>query len=140
MNRVEYWYGRMSPCAVCPTGTQGCGATTASIGIASPSGTYQSVSLTQPDPTVSLTGSNNAINVNATPITLGRTLTYSPPTALCREQPFKLTVAASGNGLTYQWRKDGIPMDGETATTLTRFVQPYSSGVYDVVVTGACKP
>jgi len=48
-----------------------------------------------------------------------------------------LSVLAGGSALTttYQWRKDGAPIDGATSATLTLpSTQPGSAGNYDVVV------
>jgi len=50
-----------------------------------------------------------------------------------------LTVTASGTPpLSYQWRKEGINLGGETATTLAlNNIQPSQAGNYDVVVSNA---
>ena len=46
------------------------------------------------------------------------------------------TVAATGSGLTYQWRKGGVDLGGATSDTLTlNSVTRAASGVYSVVVT-----
>jgi len=46
------------------------------------------------------------------------------------------TVAATGSGLTYQWRKDGVAIGNATSATLTlNSVTRAASGVYSVVVT-----
>ncbi|SDZ35445.1 hypothetical protein SAMN05444397_105343 [Flavobacterium aquidurense] len=58
-----------------------------------------------------------------------------------------MTVAASGTGLTYQWRKGGINLSngtvigGATSATLT-LTNPTTSdaGSYDIVITGTCSP
>ncbi len=50
------------------------------------------------------------------------------------------TVAATGTGLTYQWRKDGAPLAGATSATLTvANIQPQNAGVYTAVVTSGAK-
>ena len=58
-----------------------------------------------------------------------------------------LTVVATGNNLTYQWRKSGVNISnntiysGVTSNTLT-LTNPTTNeaGSYDVVVSGACSP
>jgi hypothetical protein len=46
------------------------------------------------------------------------------------------SVTATGSGLTYQWRKNGTPILGETAASLTlNNVTRAASGTYSVVVT-----
>lgn len=46
--------------------------------------------------------------------------------------------AAGSPPLSYQWRKEGIPLDGQTRNALTiREVEPADLGAYDVVVTSS---
>ena len=54
-------------------------------------------------------------------------------------QDVSLTVAVTGSApLTYQWRKDGVPISGATASTLTlTAIQVTAVGQYDVVITNA---
>jgi hypothetical protein len=61
-------------------------------------------------------------------------------TAVCREQQFTLSVAATGTGIQFQWRHNGKEIPGATGPTYTRVAQPYDSGSYDVVVSGTCDP
>jgi hypothetical protein len=85
-----------------------------------------------------------------TPVTsLPATVTVNVPpalvdqpqdTAVCREQPFTLSVAATGTGIKFQWRHNGKEIPGATGSTYTRVAQPYDSGSYDVVVSGTCDP
>lgn len=52
-----------------------------------------------------------------------------------------LSVTALGSALTYQWRKDGTPLAGATAATLTLSGLTLSdAGSYDVIVSGTCAP
>jgi hypothetical protein len=45
------------------------------------------------------------------------------------------TITASGYPLNYQWRKNGVNIDGETSSSFTiTFVDDDDEGVYDVVV------
>ncbi len=59
---------------------------------------------------------------------------------LCEGQSFEVSVAASGaTEVTYQWRKDGEPIEGATsATFLIAAVATTDAGVYDAVVTNSC--
>jgi hypothetical protein len=62
-------------------------------------------------------------------------------TTVCMGQPASLTVVADGADLTYQWRKNGSPITGATASTLNfSVVQPSDTGRYDVVINGSCQP
>jgi uncharacterized protein (TIGR03437 family) len=78
------------------------------------------------------------------------TLTVNAPPAITM-QPASLTrtegqsatfsVAATGAGLTYQWRKGGINISGATGSSYTiAAVTLGDAGSYDVVVSGACNP
>jgi len=57
---------------------------------------------------------------------------------VCRTQTATFTVGTSGAGLTYQWRRNGTPLEGATNPTISITAQPYSAGSYDVVVSGTC--
>lgn len=52
------------------------------------------------------------------------------------------TVVATGDGpFTYQWRRDGVPISGATASTLTISNMSLNKvGSYDVQVSGGCNP
>lgn len=58
---------------------------------------------------------------------------------VCTGNNLTLSVGASGTGLTYQWRKNGINIPGETnpAYTITGLA-PSDAGDYDVVINSAC--
>ena len=61
----------------------------------------------------------------------------SPPAALSRfaGEPATLSVVATGDGLAFQWNKDGLPIAGATSSTLTLGAfQPAMAGVYTVTV------
>lgn len=52
-----------------------------------------------------------------------------------RGQSATFSVTASGTGVTYQWRRDGLPVQGATSRTLTfRDVQALEAGNYSVQV------
>lgn len=51
------------------------------------------------------------------------------------------TTAATGNSLSYQWRKDGVNITGATNSSYTiNSVAVSDAGNYDVVITGTCPP
>ena len=59
---------------------------------------------------------------------------------VCAGAPVSFSVEASGSGtLTYQWRKDGVAINGATAATYA-IAAPGSAdgGEYSIVVSGAC--
>ena len=50
---------------------------------------------------------------------------------------FTVVANANGDPLTYQWRKNGVPISGATGPTLTiNNITAAEAGDYDVVVTG----
>jgi cyclophilin family peptidyl-prolyl cis-trans isomerase/formylglycine-generating enzyme required for sulfatase activity len=64
----------------------------------------------------------------------------TPPQAVTVSQngTANFTVVATGTSLTYQWRKDGQPINGEVAATLTiSSAQALDAGSYDVLVSNA---
>ncbi|RYZ23983.1 MAG: hypothetical protein EOO16_02630 [Chitinophagaceae bacterium] len=75
-------------------------------------------------------------------------LTLSPATAIttqpvasvaCQNTSASFSVAASGNALTYQWRKGGSNITGANAATYTiASVTAADAANYDVVVGGSC--
>ncbi|MDJ0839434.1 MAG: immunoglobulin domain-containing protein [Acidobacteriota bacterium] len=59
--------------------------------------------------------------------------------SVCPGQGAVFSVTAVGDGLTYQWRKDGNPLSGETGASLNLATPTVAdAGSYDVVVTGVC--
>jgi hypothetical protein len=59
----------------------------------------------------------------------------------CVGESATFTVAATGTGLTFQWRKDGNNIAGATANSFT--INPVTTddaGNYDCVVSGVCPP
>lgn len=67
----------------------------------------------------------------------------SQPTAqtVCSGQPASFTVGATGTNLTYQWRRNGVIINGATGATYSIGSATISNaGNYDVVVSGACTP
>lgn len=57
----------------------------------------------------------------------------------CEGETARFAVQAAGIGLSYQWRRNGLPIDGATEATFTiDSVDWTDEGSYDVIVTGAC--
>lgn len=65
-NKIEFWYGKMNPCDVC--NNLGCQSSFASVGIATASNQFISVTFPSNTPTENRVTANNSVNVNATPI------------------------------------------------------------------------
>ncbi len=66
-------------------------------------------------------------------------LSISRDTALCPGKLLKLSVVASGDGLQYQWRKDGHVIGGATDAFLEfPSINPSDGAQYDVVINGQC--
>ncbi len=76
------------------------------------------------------------------PVPCNEPIIGTEPTGLTRftGQPATFTVAASGTApLSYQWRKNGVNIDGQTGPTLTiASATTAANGQYDCVVTNAC--
>ena len=65
----------------------------------------------------------------------------SQPVSLtkCENQAATFSVTATGNSLTYQWRKNGTPINGANGSTFSlAAVNAGDAGSYDVVITGTC--
>lgn len=59
----------------------------------------------------------------------------------CRGESVTLSIVATGEELAYQWRREGVPIAGATASSYTiASIMPADTGRYDVVVSGACTP
>ena len=95
--------------------------------------------------TTAITGSSATITVNTAP-----TITTQPlqPTATCTGAGTQtISVTATGTGLTYSWRKDGLAVanggvySGQGTNTLT-ITNPLvaDAGSYDVEISGTCTP
>ncbi len=111
------------------------GATSATLTInnltAADAGADYNVVITNACGTV--TSADAAITVNAAPA-----ITTQPAAqTACVGGSASFTVAATGTGLTYQWRRNGTDITGETGATLTiNPVTAGNAGSYTVVVTG----
>jgi hypothetical protein len=59
--------------------------------------------------------------------------------AVCAGTNATFTVTATGTGITYQWKKDGVIIAGATSNTYTiSAAAAANAGVYRVVVSGTC--
>lgn len=62
-----------------------------------------------------------------------------PALSVCEGTDAELTVGVSGDRLRYQWRKDGIEIDGATQRTFViRNTNVTLAGSYDVLISGVC--
>ncbi|MFN8358786.1 MAG: immunoglobulin domain-containing protein [Candidatus Kapaibacterium sp.] len=68
------------------------------------------------------------------------TITKNPrDTTICPGASIVLTAAATGSGLTYQWQKDGMNVEGGQSNTLNlNSVSSQQAGVYIVIVKNSC--
>jgi hypothetical protein len=85
--------------------------------------------------------SGNRVAVTAT--ISGNTAITAQPTAqaACVGGSASLSVTATGSGLSYQWRKNGVAISIPGATTNALTISPLvvgDAGLYDVVITGLC--
>jgi PKD repeat protein len=73
-------------------------------------------------------------------VTSGVTITGQPSNqTACTGSAVSFTVAASGSGLSYQWRKGGVNIAGATSSTYTiAAATAGDAGSYDVVVNSSC--
>lgn len=61
------------------------------------------------------------------------------PQTICATQPIILNVAATGSNLTYQWRRNGTNVSGNSANYLKNNAGTADTGNYDVIVhSGTC--
>jgi hypothetical protein len=89
-----------------------------------------------------------AVYIKSTCVAPSITSQPTTPTATCSGTGTQtLSVTATGDNLTYQWRKGGVAISnntiysGVTSNTLTLTnATTNEAGSYDVIVTGACSP
>ncbi len=85
----------------------------------------------------SVTSNAATLVINATPAINTQPVNQS----VCAGASATFTVAATGSGLTYQWRKGGNNIAGATLATYTiATVAGADAGNYDVIVSGTCTP
>ncbi len=91
---------------------------------------------------VVVTGACGAVTSNVASLTVNpRTALTAQPISqtVCAGTAVSFSVAATGSGLTYQWRKDNVNVSGATASTLVISAASMAAvESYDVIVTGAC--
>jgi len=105
--------------------------------------TINNVSATDADDyDVIVTGTCGSVISNTASLTLNGTTTITTQPADqtgCVGDNVSFTVAASGSNLSYQWRKNGTDIAGETSATLTLTnITAADAADYDVVITGDC--
>jgi hypothetical protein len=129
------------------------GATTAYTGTALASGAtiYAKPTVTRTY-TATVTSAQNCSSTTAIIITVNQlpAITVQPTPAtqtVCPNFNVTYTVTATGTGLTYQWRRNGVNLtnNGHYFGVLTNIlfinnVVPADAGTYDVVVSGVCPP
>ena len=84
-----------------------------------------------------ITSNSALLTVNALPA-----ITVQPVSiSRCSGESGSFNVTATGNGLTYQWRKGGANISGATSSTYTiASIVAGDAGNYDCVVSGSCPP
>jgi len=84
---------------------------------------------------VSITSNNAALTVRGV-----RLLNQPVPSFNCPGEPITLSCSAIGSGLvTYQWRKNGIAINGANQNTYNiSALTPADTGLYSVVITDSC--
>ena len=92
--------------------------------------------------TVVITGTCGNLTSNAATLTVNRApaITAQPAAITsCEGTTANFSVTATGAGLSYQWRKNGINIAGAVSQTLSLpGITLSSAGNYDVVITGSC--
>jgi glucose/arabinose dehydrogenase len=108
--------------------------------------TYQLAAATAGDAgtyEVVVTGACGSFTSNGASLTVNTPVSISAEPGnqtVCAGAPVTLSVAADGTGpLTYQWRKNSVPLSGATGSAYQiASASVADSGVYDAIVTGAC--
>ena len=115
-------------------GTNIAGATNATYSIASAAtGDAGNYDVVISNTCGTVTSTAVAVAVNA-----ATAITTQPASVTACQGNATFTVAATGAGLTYQWRFNGTNIPGATASTLSVPVTAVAGGAYSVVVTGTC--
>jgi uncharacterized protein (TIGR03437 family) len=91
---------------------------------------------------VVVTGTCGTVSSNPVTLSVNNTtaITAQPTNqTVCTGNNTTFSVTASGIGLTYQWRKDGVALIGATSSSYNINVTALSDvGNYEVVITGVC--
>jgi gliding motility-associated-like protein len=92
--------------------------------------------------TLLVTGTCGTVTSNVATLTVNTPpaiVSQPAPLTSCEGTTVIFTVNATGGGLSYQWRKNGLNIGGATGQSLTlSSITPSSAGNYDVVITGTC--
>ncbi len=90
---------------------------------------------------VVVTGTCGSVTSNTVSLSLGNVVINTHPISqiVCAGNNVTFSVAATGTGITYQWRKGGINIGGATSSSFTiTGVVTGDAGSYDVLVIGTC--
>jgi hypothetical protein len=91
---------------------------------------------------VVVTGCNTPVTSNTAILTVNNSvvISNSPPSlqTVCDGQNVSLSVTATGTGISYQWKKDGVNISGATDATYNFTASASTSGSYTAVVSGTC--
>ncbi|HTJ51971.1 MAG TPA: immunoglobulin domain-containing protein, partial [Cyclobacteriaceae bacterium] len=88
--------------------------------------------------TPAVLSSNAVLNVNTLPAITTQPLATQ---TVCEGSAASFTVVASGTGVTYQWKKNGVDIAGATSATYNiATTATADAGTYTVVVSGICSP
>src|SRR5690606_22178287 len=85
-----------------------------------------------------VTSAAAVLTINALP-----SITAQPVASqsICEGSTANFSVTASGTGLTYQWKKNGVDIVGATSNTYSiPTTVSADAGTYTVVVSGTCAP
>ena len=86
----------------------------------------------------SVTSTNAVVILNTAP-----SITTQPTTSttVCAGEAISLSVAATGTGLTYQWQKGGVDIQGANSATYSVATSTAAdAGTYTVLIGGTCTP
>jgi hypothetical protein len=88
--------------------------------------------------TPAVTSAAATLIINALPAFTGQPVASQ---AICEGSPATFTVTATGTGVSYQWKKNGIDIGGANSNTYTiATTVTADAGTYTVVVSGTCTP
>ncbi|RYZ44481.1 MAG: T9SS type A sorting domain-containing protein, partial [Sphingobacteriales bacterium] len=113
--------------------TTGTGGTTNSYSVPASAATAGNYTVIISNGSCATTSAAAALTLNAP-----TAITTQPASVTACQGNATFTVAATGAGLTYQWRFNGTNIPGATASTLSVPVTAVAGGAYSVVVTGTC--
>ncbi|MDP4261181.1 MAG: T9SS type A sorting domain-containing protein [Bacteroidota bacterium] len=83
------------------------------------------------------TSNTVSLTVNTAPVITAQPVSQT----VCTGTNVTFSVAATGTGLTFQWRNGGVNISGATTSSFTiNNVTTANAGNYDVVVSGICAP